>query len=983
MALLLPIAVIFGAAIAPPQTAHAAEGTMTCTTEIELNYTGFASDQSVSIDITYDTGQSETIAQQANAAGEISMTIPRYSNDVFEITARVVDGDSTIGASIICPAIVSETSVRTAEIDTFVCEPAFYQVLGSTLHRLDAQTFEYEILGSHARKYNAIGYNTVDNYLYGIERINSKSTLIKINNRGVITNLGEIDIPSSSWYRGDFGLGQELVVTNGSNLYSIDVTATPPTVTKSQTLTKVNNPSLNFHDIAFNRVTGTFYTYTQGQVIEIDPEAGTIEALADNSAVVDGKPFGAAFSDVNGDIYFSKNSTGAIYFADLDSSGAVLNFYPLADGKSNGNNDGASCPLAAPPFEMSCTDKIDNDLDGLTDANDPDCFDMDGDLVIAIQDLDDDNDGIPDVVEMESATNNGDSDGDGLLDKEDLDSNGNAIFDYLEAGTGGTDSDADGRIDGEVGSNGLVDSIETSAESGVVNYTPINSDPSTPPDYQALLDSDGDGFADLVDLDDDNDGIPDSHECTYSVDNLPIAVVNGSFEYPDIDFNLDLTLQRWGGLPHMATTFADSNVQGWSTTASDGRIEIWQSGHAHVAPNQGEQHAEINANGMGALYQDVSTTPETTMIWSFAHRGRGGPDTIQLNIGEAGGTLTTVQTMTTDRSGWVVYSGEYVVPAGQTVTRFEYEAVSTGSGNNTVGNFLDDIQFYMKPQSTNCTTDTDGDLIVDALDLDADGDGYPDAYESGHGYLIFNADGSLAGEVGDNGMLDAVETSLDSGILTGSIRDSDEDGTPDFQQFDDVDGDGVLESDLDYDNDGIRNADECAVLPCYADFDKDGVPNALDLDSDNDGVNDFYELRTLSDYVIFVWYPSFDADGDGMVDGNVGTNGYLDQFETEDTQSATYNEAEGAKPMDDDNDGALNILDLDFDGDGEFDIDEAGLGEFDADLNGHVDDKSDYDFDGIADEVDGKKNLFGDRSPPGLVVNLGSSRLNIWPGGNG
>ncbi|MEM7800778.1 MAG: hypothetical protein AAF633_16425, partial [Chloroflexota bacterium] len=968
------------AAVFPPQAVSAAEGTITCTTEIVLNYSGFVANQALTMDVSYGTGQTDLLSVNADGNGDLVLTLPRYSNSSFGFVARIDAGDTSVGLSTFCPTLLSNEAPDSGSADTFVCEPAFYQVLGRTLHRLDTETFEYEVIGSHSRSYNAIGYNIEDDYLYGIQKIQGDSHLIQINNKGVITELGEVNIPSNTRYRGDFDLEGNLVVTNGSFLYSIDVSESPATVTTSERLTKIGNPSLNFHDITYNRITDTFFSFTQGQVLEIDPVELTIEKIADYSDVVSGKPFGAAFSDENGDLYVSKNNTGAIYYADLDSSGDVLDFYPLADGGANGNNDGASCPLAAAPFELQCTDGIDNDRDDQTDSNDSDCFDTDGDLVVDIKDLDDDNDGIPDLVEMETAINNGDSDNDGTKDSKDLDSNNNGIFDIEEAGTGAVDNDNDGKVDGEVGLNGLLDAVETSVDSGVINYTVVNTYESTPPDFQHMSDVDRDGVPDIRDIDDDNDGIPDVLECTYTVNNFPIAVLNGSFETPDIDSNQDLTIQRWGGLPRMAVTFSQDDVLGWSTTAPDGRIEVWQDGHARVSPYHGEQHAEINANGVGALYQDVSTTPGTTMLWSFAHRGRGGADTIQLNIGEAGAALTTVETMTTDKSGWVVYTGEYVVPAGQTVTRFEYQAVKTGSGNSTVGNFLDNIQFYIKDQVTNCDNDTDGDLAIDALDLDSDGDGYPDAFEAGHGYLNFNIDGSLAGEVGENGLLDALETEPDSGVLAGAIRDSDNDGTPDFQQFVDVDGDNVLENDLDYDNDGIPNATECVILPCFQDYDRDGIPNALDLDSDNDAVNDFYELKTPSNEVFTNWYPTYDTDGDGMVDGDVGANGYLNAFETDDTQSATYSEAAGAKPTDDNGNGAYNFLDLDSDGDGQFDIDEAGLSEFDSDLNGVVDDEIDEDWDGISDVVDGKKGIYGDATPPSLVVELIADAMNIASG---
>ena len=973
VAVFLTIAMLFS----QPQTAAAAQVSSSCTDEITLVFSGLNASETVDISISYSTGQTEVLTQTADGSGDLTVTLDRTSNEVFSVKAQAELSDSIISTSVSCPKLDSNSGSG-GDSNAFVCEPAFYQVLGSSLNKLDAQTFDYTILGTHNRGYNGIGYNVEDNYIYGIERINGKYHLKKIDNKGVHTDLGTVDIAGRTNYRGDFDLDGNLVVTNGKALYLIDVSATPPTV-EVKALTKVGTVSYAFHDITFNRVTNTFWTYTRGEVIEIDPTALTIEKIADYTAIADGAPYGAAFSDADGDLYFSKNKTGVIYFADLNANGEVLDFYPIADGGASNNNDGASCPLAAPPFEMSCGDGIDNDLDGLIDDNDPDCMDTDSDGIVDLRDQDDDNDGIPDIVEEATAVNGGDSDNDGIPDSKDLDSDDDGMKDIEEAGHGEVDGNNDGQVDGDVGENGLADSVETSADSGVINYTVTNSDSSTPPDFQVILDSDSDGIPDIADLDDDNDGIPDSHECTYNVNSLPIAVINGSFEEPDIDYAQAMISQQWWSPPRAAVTFYQSDVNGWSTTAPDGRIELWQSGHGWVESFNGTQHAEINANGFGALYQDISTTPDSTMIWSFAHRGRGGPDTIKLNIGPADGTLVTVQTMTTDRHDWIVYSGEYVVPAGQTETRFEYQAVSTAYNNISVGNFLDNIQFYVQSESLNCNLDTDNDGIIDSLDLDSDGDGLSDAYESGHDNLNTDSEGQLTGDVGDNGLVDEVESEADSGVIGYSLRDTDENGTPNFQQFDDIDGDGVLEDDLDFDNDGILNTIECGSMPCTDDEDGDGIPNAFDLDSDNDGVNDLYEIRTgTSD--VSGWLAWLDPDQNGVIDGAVGANGYSNALETDDTQDASYNPSVQAEPKDDDEDGKFNFLDVDRDGNGKSDIEEAGLTKLDLDNDGRIDDITDHDFDGIPTVSDGQPQTFGDAVPTGLTVALVSNAAMVSAG---
>ena len=113
--------------------------------------------------------------------------------------------------------------------------------------------------------------------------------------------------------------------------------------------------------------------------------------------------------------------------------------------------------------------------------------DTDGDCIPDSSDLDSDNDGIPDEVEGFE-----DSDGDGIPDFQDLDSDNDGINDVIEGG--GVDANGDGFQDGSDGDgNGLVDTVDPDE-----TETPL-----------AVPDSDGDGAADFVDLDSDNDSIGD------------------------------------------------------------------------------------------------------------------------------------------------------------------------------------------------------------------------------------------------------------------------------------------------------------------------------------------------------------------------------------------------------------------------------------------------------------------------------------------
>lgn len=169
---------------------------------------------------------------------------------------------------------------------------------------------------------------------------------------------------------------------------------------------------------------------------------------------------------------------------------------------------------------------------------------------------------------------------------------------------------------------------------------------------------------------------------------LRVALVNGSFEAPVVT-NYEL-------LPDASQTQAPKRVPGWRTTATDHQIELWHSGFNGVPAADGAQFAELNANQVSTLYQDLPTTPGTTLYWRVYHRGRNGQDTMALDIG-APSAVVEQRRFTDGNTAWGSYFGTYTVPAGQTSTRFAFRSVSAAGGNQAVGNFLDGVFFGTAP----------------------------------------------------------------------------------------------------------------------------------------------------------------------------------------------------------------------------------------------------------------------------------------------
>ncbi|KIF07707.1 hypothetical protein PL81_00425 [Streptomyces sp. RSD-27] len=149
-------------------------------------------------------------------------------------------------------------------------------------------------------------------------------------------------------------------------------------------------------------------------------------------------------------------------------------------------------------------------------------------------------------------------------------------------------------------------------------------------------------------------------------------------------------------LPDASQTQAPKRVPGWLTTATDHRIELWRSGFQGVPAAEGAQFAELNANEVSTLYQDLPTTPGTKLYWRLYHRGRQGDDTMALDIGAPGAPVEQ-RRFTDGTTAWGYYTGTYTVPAGQTLTRFAFRSVSAAGGNRSIGNFLDGIFFGTAP----------------------------------------------------------------------------------------------------------------------------------------------------------------------------------------------------------------------------------------------------------------------------------------------
>jgi hypothetical protein len=198
-----------------------------------------------------------------------------------------------------------------------------------------------------------------------------------------------------------------------------------------------------------------------------------------------------------------------------------------------------------------------------------------------------------------------DSDGDGVTDDKDLDSDNDGIYDAVEAGH--NQPHTNGTVNGSYGANGLADTVETAAESGIINYTIANSDGTGPSDY-IDTDSDDDGCSDANEAYNDANADGGDNEY-YSTGNPPATDSQGRVStatYPvpvDMDSNSTPDYMEVGAAPVITTQPLDTSVcPGCDTTifvvASNADTYQWQifNGSVWVDLTDSGIHSGTNTN---------------------------------------------------------------------------------------------------------------------------------------------------------------------------------------------------------------------------------------------------------------------------------------------------------------------------------------------------------------------------------------------------
>ncbi|WP_194288496.1 DUF6923 family protein [Ornithinicoccus halotolerans] len=308
-------------------------------------------------DISVDPGDACTITVTVTAdeAGT-------YVNDNSNVSTAVAN---------IVPDLDATLTVTAEQLPAFECAPTAYlfQDVPVDVWEGDLVTGSFSETASNIEDthLNGIGYNPLDNYIYGwsnsaqpggtsyptgLVRVGSDYSVEYLGipdglTEATLIGHGDVDTDGHYWARRTDTVPEQWV--------EIDLEPGSPTfgeVLDNGPLSLPTGITFLNPDWSFNPTDGLLYGIADGpggakHLISFD--RSTHQVSDEGALGLPGGFFGAAYMDADGFLYVSDNATGEIYR--IDTADATASFFAQGPGDT-GQNDGARCALAPLPIDF-------------------------------------------------------------------------------------------------------------------------------------------------------------------------------------------------------------------------------------------------------------------------------------------------------------------------------------------------------------------------------------------------------------------------------------------------------------------------------------------------------------------------------------------------------------------------------------------------------------------------------------------------------
>lgn len=521
-----------------------------------------------------------------------------------------------------------------------------------------------------------------------------------------------------------------------------------------------------------------------------DGIADYLDTDSDNDGIGDRIEGLDSFSDINGngiiDVFDALITGGPDFdFNDVDDNASARDFdgdgqpdFKDFDSDNDSLTDAIEGIADIDSDGISNYHDLDSDGDGIADALEGQvvngvALDSDQDGLVNFIDTDSDNDGLTDQQEAPTGTLV-DSDNDGIADAHDSDSDNDGLSDAFESGWS-QDDDNDGianHADADFNSGHYSDSywldidgdgIADGADSDVAGAvkTDLNSDGIA--DSVFWRDSDGDGIADFLDIDSDNDGLPDADEIGGYL--LPSVMATGRIVANELAASGALYPRDSDGDGFYDHLDLDSD--------NDGLSDAWESDLGMFDPD-GDGHIGgnivIDNNGDG--WPDIAD-PRVSNLRAAAVDSNfdGIPDRLSLDS-DSDGRFDNAEILGQDFANIFDSNNDGVLDLGIATTLANGEAE-----RQLIAPVFTSAEQYPVHDANNNLVDDGIEQYLQLLGIYSDVPGEQD----------FDRDGYL----------DVLEIRFGGNPLDGAEPDSNGDGIPDWTHNTDINGSGSNDSDGD------------------------------------------------------------------------------------------------------------------------------------------------------------------------------------------
>jgi uncharacterized repeat protein (TIGR01451 family) len=302
-----------------------------------------------------------TVAASGNlAAGMASCTVS------VSVEAAAT-GNYTNGPANVTPTGLNAPGDATLEVTdppTWECSAFGYlfQTPDPDTHqmiRVDLVSGAATPIGTTPDNVNAVGYNTLDDYMYGWGGSVDHGSLLRVASDGSFTDLGRpAGTPANLTFQvGDFDAAGHLYLQNGGfgTLQWIEVDLAPGSPTYAKIIasgTATRPAGIGAMPSDWTYVNGSFYGLADtsagtgtARLIRFNATTHVTSNLGAVANTAGNATYGAAYADAGGNLYFSNNATGVITRVNPQTRASIQ----VSTGPSSGGNDGARCATAPIP----------------------------------------------------------------------------------------------------------------------------------------------------------------------------------------------------------------------------------------------------------------------------------------------------------------------------------------------------------------------------------------------------------------------------------------------------------------------------------------------------------------------------------------------------------------------------------------------------------------------------------------------------------